>query len=169
MEPTRNCTLIVGRSTIILRIVGRDGDLTTTHNTGEVCSSQRNPHSSHAGGDISALIRCTVPVPTPSVAAILRMPRSPFFNALRIAASAAVGTRSGPAFIHPDHGTFEFGEHPPARCNPFPCTPVHGSRAGGTVICVLPKVTVTCGCRAGGPRRRPQTRVSWVKGVRNRK
>jgi hypothetical protein len=43
MEPTRNCTLIVGRSTTIIpRIVGRDGEL-TTHNTGEVCSSQRNP------------------------------------------------------------------------------------------------------------------------------
>jgi integrase len=31
------------------------------------------------------LIRCTVPVPTPSVVAILRMPVLPFFNALRIA------------------------------------------------------------------------------------
>jgi hypothetical protein len=41
-------------------------------------------------GVISALIRCTVPVPTPSVVAILRIPTSPFLSALRIAASVAV-------------------------------------------------------------------------------
>jgi len=34
--------------------------------------------------DISALIRCTVPVPTPRVVAILRIPVSPSFSALRI-------------------------------------------------------------------------------------
>ena len=57
----------------------------------------RRPTAHHAGADISALIRCTVPVPTPSVAAILRIPMSPFFNALRIAASVAavmVGERT---------------------------------------------------------------------------
>jgi hypothetical protein len=37
----------------------------------------------HTAADIAALILCTVPVPTPSVVAILRIPRSPIFSADR--------------------------------------------------------------------------------------
>jgi hypothetical protein len=76
-----------------------------------------DPDLFHA--DISALIRCTVPVPTPSVVAILRTPVSPLFNALRIAASVAalvveplaLGAGSLGAGLHslPDHRAFELG------------------------------------------------------------
>jgi hypothetical protein len=78
----------------------------------------------HEAADISALIRCTVPVPTPSVAAILRIPVSPFFSALRIATSVAalmvgrpsrltLGASPLKACLHslPDHGAFELGKH----------------------------------------------------------
>ena len=51
--------------------------------------------------DISALIRCTVPVPTPTVVAILRIPLSPFFSAFRIAASVAVLIAGGRAEMWP--------------------------------------------------------------------
>jgi len=49
--------------------------------------------------DSSALIFCTVPVPTPNLVAILRMPTSPFLGALRIAVCVFVSIVGRPSLL----------------------------------------------------------------------